>query len=66
MIAGSPASIAGLQPADIIISIDDVVITGLDDIARTLDDRRIGKSVHVRYLRNARLDRLDLIPDERI
>ena len=64
--AGSPAQSAGLQPGDVILSLDQDTVTGIDDIARVLDGSKIGKRVSVRVLRDAqRTLSLELVPTER-
>ncbi len=51
--SGSPAQSAGLEPGDVILSLDQDTVTGIDDIARVLDGGKIGKRVSVRILRDA-------------
>jgi S1-C subfamily serine protease len=63
--SGSPAEKAGVRPGDIIVGIDDEIITGVDDIARVLDHERIGRKVEVTVLRPEGLARTKLVPEER-
>jgi S1-C subfamily serine protease len=64
--SGSPAQTAGLEPGDVIVSLDQETVTGIDDIARVLDGGKIGKRVSVRILRDAqRILSLELVPTER-
>jgi S1-C subfamily serine protease len=64
--SGSPAQTAGLEPGDVILSLDQDTVTGIDDIARVLDGSKIGKRVSVRVLRDAaRIVSLELMPTER-
>jgi S1-C subfamily serine protease len=64
--SGSPAQTAGLEPGDVIVSLDQETVTGIDDIARLLDGGKIGKRVSVRILRDAqRIVSLELVPTER-
>jgi S1-C subfamily serine protease len=64
--SGSPAQTAGLEPGDVILSLDQETVTGIDDIARVLDGGKIGKRVSVRILRDAqRIVSLELVPTER-
>jgi S1-C subfamily serine protease len=63
---GSPAEVAGLEPGDLILALDQETVTGIDDIARVLDGSKIGKRVSVRVLRDAaRIRTLELVPTER-
>lgn len=62
----SPASAAGLEPGDVILSLDQDAVTGIDDIARILDGAKIGQRVAVRILRQAsKIMTLDIVPTER-
>jgi len=64
--SGSPAQTAGLEPGDVILSLDQETVTGIDDIARVLDGGKIGKRVSARILRDAqRIVSLELVPTER-
>jgi S1-C subfamily serine protease len=63
---GSPAEVAGLEPGDVLLALDQETVTGIDDIARVLDGSKIGKRVSVRVLRDAaRIRTLELVPTER-
>ncbi|HEU0158280.1 MAG TPA: trypsin-like peptidase domain-containing protein [Hyphomicrobiaceae bacterium] len=63
---GSPAEVAGLEPGDVVIALDQETVTGIDDIARVLDGSKIGKRVSVRVLRDAaQIKTLELVPTER-
>jgi S1-C subfamily serine protease len=61
----SPAHDAGLRPGDVVVAIDAEAVTGIDDIFRVLDDRRIGRDVTVAILRGLDLVESVLRPDER-
>jgi S1-C subfamily serine protease len=62
----SPAHAAGLEPGDVILSLDGDAVTGIDDIARLLDGNKIGQRVAVRVLRQASsLITLEIVPTER-
>jgi S1-C subfamily serine protease len=63
--AGGPAAAAGLSSYDIIVAVDGVPVTGVDDLIRTLDASRIGRTVACDVLRRGRLRRFDLRPSER-
>lgn len=65
VLAGGPAERAGLKPRDIVLAINAMPVTGLDDIHRLLDHTWIGREATVSVLRNgARMD-LGLVADER-
>jgi S1-C subfamily serine protease len=62
---GSAADRAGLAAGDIIVGLEDRVITGADDLIRALTGGKIGKSVTLDVLRGTELRRLSLTPQER-
>ena len=62
---GSPADLGGIRPGDIVVRLDGEPMTGVDDVMRTLDEQRIGKSVSVQLLRDGVVTVLDVVPDER-
>jgi S1-C subfamily serine protease len=62
---GGPAASAGLREGDILLSLDDVAITGSDDLIRLLGADRIGRETMVSFLRDGSLKRLSLRPVER-
>jgi S1-C subfamily serine protease len=64
--SGTPAAAAGLTPDDVIVGVDQEIVTGIDDIARVLDGTRIDKRVALRLLRNGRLVTVEAIPTERL
>ena len=66
VVPGSPAQASGLQPGDVIVALDQDVVTGIDDIARILDGSRIDKRVAVRILRDGKLETVDIAPTERV
>ncbi len=65
VIPGTPAAVAGLQRGDVLVSLDGLAVTGLDDVTRLLDENRIGQQVTVQVLRNSRIDTVTVVPDER-
>jgi S1-C subfamily serine protease len=61
---GSPAQKAGLRDGDVIISLDDKVVAGVDDLHRLLTDARVGLSSKLTVLRwTEKLD-LRIVPEE--
>jgi S1-C subfamily serine protease len=62
---GSPADRAGLADGDIILSLDDVAVTGADDLIRLLDAGRIGREVVVDTLRKSDRRKVTLMAEER-
>jgi len=62
---GGPASAAGFLRQDIVVALDGVPVTGVDDLIRLLNAERIGRSVTVRVLRLGKLRDIALTPEER-
>ncbi len=60
-----PSALAGLEPGDLILAIDAEPVTGVDDIARLLDETRIGRDVAVSLLRGSHIHEIRVRPDER-
>ncbi|MGD9805104.1 MAG: S1C family serine protease [Hyphomicrobiaceae bacterium] len=65
VLSGGPAERAGLTPGDIVLSINAVPVTGLDDIHRLLDHTWIGREATVNVLRGGALVEMGLVADER-
>lgn len=61
----SPADRAGVRRGDILVALAGETVTGVDDIARLLDDTRIGAQLAVAVLRNGGLVTLEMQPVER-
>jgi S1-C subfamily serine protease len=53
-----PAVAAGIRDGDLIVSLDDQVVGGLDDLHRLLTESKIGTKVRLGVLRGA--DRRDI------
>ena len=66
VVPGGPAQAGDLKPGDVIVALDQDVVTGIDDIARILDGSRIDKRVAVRILRDGKLETVDIVPTERV
>ena len=60
-----PASNAGLLTGDIIVRMDGVPVTGVDDLIRMLNGERIGRVVTVEALRRGNLKTFEMRPVER-
>jgi S1-C subfamily serine protease len=65
VIAGGPADIAGIRSRDIILSIGDVVLTGVDDMQRVLTRDQILRTSRATLLRDGNQITLSLTPAER-
>jgi S1-C subfamily serine protease len=61
----SPAAQAGILSGDLIIAIDQQSVTGIDDLLRLLDHRRVGKLSAVEILRRGERRTFSLVPVER-
>ncbi len=61
----SPATQAGLLTGDLIVRLDGEPITGVDDLFRLLDERRIDRDVTVTVVRSTGLNEVQLRPVER-
>jgi len=62
---GAPAARAGLVAGDILLALDGTAVSGIDDIARVLDARRIGRTISARLVRGGKLHDVDVTPGER-
>jgi S1-C subfamily serine protease len=61
----SPADRAGLKAGDLLVRLDAEPVTGVDDMFRMLDERRIGKVVAATLVRGGTLVEVTLRPAER-
>ena len=60
-----PAAAAGLLRGDVLVAVDGLAVTGVDDLIRLLNADRIGRSVTVSALRLGKLRVFDVTPTER-
>jgi S1-C subfamily serine protease len=51
--AGGPADEAGLLTGDILIGVDNALVTGADDLVRLLDAEKIGRTIPLDLLRRS-------------
>jgi serine protease Do len=64
VVAGSPAAVGGLRPEDLIVDLEGVPVTGVDDIQRLMAGELIGTTVRVTAVREGRTVPLELVPVE--
>jgi S1-C subfamily serine protease len=62
---GGPAHGAGLIRQDIVVGLDGMPVTGVDDLIRMLVGERIGRPLTLDYLRGSRLLRAEVTPRDR-
>ena len=62
---GSPAYEAGLRQGDLIVRLDGEPVTGVDDLFRMLDERRIDKSVGLTIVRSSGISEVTVRPIDR-
>jgi putative serine protease PepD len=60
---GAPAAGAGLQPCDLITSINDTDIANTGDLFRALTEHRAGDTIDLQYQRNGRDDTVKVTLD---
>jgi predicted metalloprotease with PDZ domain len=60
-----PASSAGLQVGDLLLSIDGVAVSGTDDLIRLLNAERIGRKMLVAFLRKDEIERTSVLGADR-
>jgi len=62
---GSPAQRSGLREGDVIISLDNQPVAGVDDLHRLLTEAKVGVSSQVIILRGTEKRELSVVPEER-
>ncbi len=60
-----PADVAGLMSYDVVVRLDGMPVTGVDDLIRLLNGERIGRAVKVDALRRGQLRSFEVHPTER-
>ena len=60
-----PAARAGLEPGDVLISLDGRPVGGVDDLVRLLTEEQVGRPTEAAVLRGVDLKRLSVVPVER-
>jgi S1-C subfamily serine protease len=64
VVPGSPASRGGLRPADLILEVDGMPVSGMDDLQRLMDAGAIGRSISVTLHRDGRTFPVGIVPAE--
>jgi S1-C subfamily serine protease len=63
VIADGPAARAGLVGGDILLKLDEHVLTGVDDLHRLLTLERADKPSHLSVLRGTSIERVEIVPE---
>jgi S1-C subfamily serine protease len=63
---GSPAQKAGLQEGDVIVSLSEEPVEGVDVLHRLLSEEQIGRATNLVALRGSRRLELKIIPEMRM
>ena len=64
IVEGSPAGKAGLRPEDLIVDLNGLPVTGVDDLQRLMAGELIGEKVIVSTIRGGRPQKIELVPVE--
>jgi len=62
---GGPAASAGLKVGDLLLSLDDVAVSGTDDLVRLLDGEHIGRKMLISFLRHNKIERTSVLGIDR-
>lgn len=62
---GGPADQAGFLIGDVVVAVDGVMVSGVDDLIRRLDGERIGRSTAIDLIRHGKRRTLTVTPRER-
>ncbi|HET6389624.1 S1C family serine protease [Hyphomicrobium sp.] len=62
---GGPAEAAGMKAGDILVALDGVAISSVDDVARVLDHKHIAQKAIVTVIRGAEKLEFPIVPEER-
>jgi S1-C subfamily serine protease len=60
-----PGARAGLEPGDVLVSLDGRPVGGVDDLVRLLTEEQVGRPMEAAILRGVDLKRLSVVPVER-
>jgi serine protease Do len=64
IVEGSPAAEGGLRPEDLIVDLNGLPVTGVDDLQRLMAGELIGEKVVVSTIRGGRPQQVELVPVE--
>jgi S1-C subfamily serine protease len=64
VVAGSPAARAGLRPGDLVLAVDDLPVSAMDDLQRLTDASAIGRDLEVFLYRGDQPIRIQIRPVE--
>lgn len=62
--SGSPAAAVGLQEGDLVVALDEIDVTGVDDLHRLLVEARIGRTCKLTVIRDGRTMEVVVVPRE--
>ncbi len=60
----SPARTAGLREGDVIVTLDDKPVAGVDDLHRLLTDAKVGARAALTVIRHTEMLNLEIVPQE--